>query len=172
MWRTHRAIRSPISRFHQPHKSPAKWSGLSTLQARQGRAVHCRAGLGWAVTGGVSGEDTFSRAKWTSSRWSQPSICDVATAPQKLLDKLHPTVTVLEWNINRLYTVSSCHICRISTPWALILNHLQEAKTTEKSWSLATNSKFNATCCWDVEHPNWRPKSGRVWTTGVPRFLI
>ena len=163
MWRTHRAIRSPISRFHQPHKSPAKWSGLSTLQARAGQ---CSAGLGWAVqgwavqgwavTGGVSGEDTFSRAKWTSSRWSQPSIFDVATAPQKLLDKLHPTVTVLEWNINRLYTVSSCHICRISTPWALILNHLQEAKTTEKSWLLATNSKFNAICCWDaaVLHPN------------------
>ena len=31
--------------------------------------------------------------------------CDVATAPQKLLDKLHPTVTVLEWNYNRLYAV-------------------------------------------------------------------
>ena len=43
---------------------------------------------------------------------------------------------------------SSCHICRIPTPGALILNHLQEAKTTEKSWSLTTNSKFNAICCW------------------------
>ena len=51
---------------------------------------------------------------------------------------------------------SSCHICRISTPGALILNHLQEAKTTEKSWSLATNSKFNAICCFNaaVLHPN------------------
>ena len=29
--------------------------------------------------------------------------CDVATAPQKLLDKLHPTVIVLERNYNRLY---------------------------------------------------------------------
>ena len=52
--------------------------------------------------------------------------------------------------------LSSCHICRIPTPGALILNHLQEAKTTEKSWSLTINSKFNAICCWDaaVLHPN------------------
>ena len=51
---------------------------------------------------------------------------------------------------------SSCHICRIPTPGALILNHLQEAKTTEKSWSFTTNSKFNTICCWDaaVLHPN------------------
>lgn len=40
-----------------------------------------RAGQGWAVTGKVSGEDTFSRARWTSSRWSQPSI---ATLPLRL----------------------------------------------------------------------------------------
>ena len=41
-------------------------------------------------------------------------------------------------------------------PGALISNHLQEAKTTEKSWSLATNSKFNAICCFNaaVLHPN------------------
>ena len=93
------------------------WTEHSASRAGQGSAGLGWAVQGWAVTGGVSGEDTFSRAKWTSSRWSQPSICDVATAPQKLLDKLHPTVTVLEWNINRLYTVSSCHICRISTPF-------------------------------------------------------
>ena len=39
---------------------------------------------------------------------------------------------------------------------ALILNHLQQAKTTEKGWSLATNSKFNAICCFNaaVLHPN------------------
>ena len=51
--------------------------------------------------------------------------------------------------------VYSCHICRIPTG-ALILNHLQETKTTEKSWSLTINSKFNAICCWDaaVLHPN------------------
>ena len=55
--------------------------------------------------------------------------------------------------------LSSCHICRIPTPGALILNHLQEAKTTEKSWSLTNNSKFNAICCWDaaVLHPNEIP---------------
>ena len=37
-----------------------------------------------------------------------------------------------------------------------ILNHLQEAKTTEKSWSLTINSKFNAICCFNVAvlHPN------------------
>ena len=31
-----------------------------------------------------------------------------------------------------------------------------EAKTFEKSWSLTTNSKFNAICCWaaTVLHPN------------------
>ena len=52
--------------------------------------------------------------------------------------------------------LSSYHICRIPTPGVLILNHLQEAKTTEKSWSLATNSKFNAICCFNaaVLHPN------------------
>ena len=47
-------------------------------------------------------------------------------------------------------TKSSCHICRIRTPGALILNHLQEAKTTEKSWSLTINSKFNAICCFNA----------------------
>ena len=52
--------------------------------------------------------------------------------------------------------LSSCHICRIQTPGALILNHLQEAKNTEKSWSLANNSKFNPICCFNaaVLHPN------------------
>jgi hypothetical protein len=52
--------------------------------------------------------------------------------------------------------LSSCHICRIPTPRALILNHLQEAKTTDKSWSLTTDSKVNAICCWAaaVLHPN------------------
>ena len=53
-------------------------------------------------------------------------------------------------------SLSSCNICRISTPGALILNHLQEAKTTVKSWSLTTDSKFNAICCFNaaVLHPN------------------
>ena len=52
--------------------------------------------------------------------------------------------------------ISSCHICRIPTQGALILNHLQEAKTTEKSWSLTINSKFNSICCFNaaVLHPN------------------
>ena len=52
--------------------------------------------------------------------------------------------------------LSICHICRRRTPGALILNHLQEAKTTVKSWSLTTNSKFNAICCFNaaVLHPN------------------
>ena len=56
-----------------------------------------------------------------------------------------------------LFWPSSYHICRIPTPGALILNQLQEAKTTEKSWLLTTNSKFNAICCWAaaVLHPNW-----------------
>ena len=65
------------------------------------------------------------------------------------------------------HCVSSCHI---PTPGALILNHLQEAKATEKSWSLATYSK-NAICCWDaaVLHrnaqkigiENWSEKRGQ-----------
>ena len=42
------------------------------------------------------------------------------------------------------------------SPGALILNHLQEVETIEKSWSLITNSKFEAICCSAaaVLHPN------------------
>ena len=71
--------------------------------------------------------------------------------------------TITDWSLRSwliLYPLqlkeSSCHICRISTPGVLILNHLQQAKTTVKSWSLTTNSKFNAICCFNaaVLHPN------------------
>ena len=39
----------------------------------------------------------------------------------------------------------------------LILNHFKAAKTTEKSWSLTTNSKFSAICCWAASmlHPEY-----------------
>ena len=65
---------------------------------------------------------------------------------------------LMTWSVYKIFlsSTSSCHICRIPTPGALILNHLQEAKTTEKSWSLATDSKFNVICCFNaaVLHPN------------------
>ena len=43
-----------------------------------------------------------------------------------------------------------------STISRVILNHWSAAKTTEKSWSLTTNSKFSAICCWAASmlHPN------------------
>ena len=51
---------------------------------------------------------------------------------------------------------SSCHLRRPTTPGALILNHLETAKSTEKSWSVTTYSKFSAICCFGASmlHPN------------------
>ena len=54
----------------------------------------------------------------------------------------------------RMY-IQLSHMPHFNTRGAF-LNHLQEAKTTVKSRSLTTNSKFNAICCFNaaVLHPN------------------
>ena len=74
----------------------------------------------------------------------------------------------ITWSKLYIANISSCHICRISTPGALILNHLQEAKTTVKSWSITTDSKFNAISCYNVAvlHLN-TVKLQWKWDTGV-----
>ena len=67
-------------------------------------------------------------------------------------DLLYPKCLLLQTRVG----TSSCHLRRPTTPGALILNHLETAKSTEKSWSVTTYSKFSAICCFGASmlHPN------------------